>query len=389
MQSSASPTNARERVAIRTGSAWLAHFAAVWLLCFLANACSKPGGLVILDPQNPARDYDVDMGAMPYGDMRERVVRMRNAEGRALSIIKVQAGCSCTTVQLAYVDAAGTRVSAPSVWGREAFVVPKDAILELKLRVDSKIVPLKNSTKRVDVRIQSDSEVDPFKTLEVHTIVEAPFAVMPASINLGQVAVGAIAQGKTQISRWNDTGEVVTGVLSKPDNLEVALETPEQIGLAMWRLTVRWLPPLERGVQLRSVVLSTSGPGGVGVGRPLEIQVQVLGIENVIAEPMLFAVPEHLDVNAGAGAVTLRSMVAGNRLFVTGARTEGPLSDSFKVTASADSPDDKGRSERWIVQLTCIRPIQFQRAFAGSVIVSLDDPITTEVRIPYSRKAAP
>ncbi|HUR27692.1 MAG TPA: hypothetical protein VM509_05860, partial [Planctomycetota bacterium] len=294
------------------------------LLSILASACSKPGGLVILDPQNPERDYDIDLGNMAYGDVREHVVKLKNAEGRAVAIQSVQAGCTCTSVKLASVDTHGMRVEAPSASDGQPFVLPKDAVLEVALRVDSKIVPVKNSTKRVLVRIQTDSVVDAFKTLEVHTIVEAPFVVVPPSIALGQVAVGAIAQGKTEISRWNDTGELVTGVLSKPDNMDVVLEAPEQLGLMMWRLHVRWFPPFERGSQMRSVVLSTTGPGGEGVGRPLEIQVTAIGVENVIAEPMLFTVPERLDVNGGAGAVTLRSMVKGNRLRVTGGRTEGP-----------------------------------------------------------------
>ena len=367
--------------------AWLALMALA-LSCF-AGACSHPGGLQILNPQDPARDYDIDMGTMPYGDAREHVVKLKNAEGRPVSISSVSAGCSCTSVKLSFTNASGERVSAPSVLGKAGFVLPKDAILEVALRVDSKFVPVKNQAKRVLVRIMSDSEVDPFKSLEVHTVVETPFFVVPAIINLGQVAVGAIAQGKTEISPAMGTGELVTGVLSKPDNMDVVLETPEQLGTLRWRVNVRWFPPLERGTQLRSVVLSTTGPKGVGEGRPLDIQVQALGVENVIAEPILFQVPQQLELNSGAGAVTLRSMVGGNRLFVTGTRTEGPISESFKATANPIDPDDRGRSERWIVQLTCIRPPQFQGAFTGSVIVSLDDPITPEVRIPYSRKAVP
>jgi hypothetical protein len=359
------------------------------LFLFVAGACTKPGGLVIQNPQDPARDYSIDMGTLSYGDSREHTVQIKNAEGRAVAIKNVSAGCACTAVRLSYLAADGARVEAPPTWGAAPFVLPKDALLDVQLTIDSKVAPAKNAPKLVRVLIVSDSEVDPFKALEVHVFVEAPFAVVPETINLGQVALGAIAQGKSEISRWTDTGEIVTGVLSKPDNMDVALETPEQLGMQMWRLTVRWFPPFERGIQLRSVVLSTTGPGGVGQGRPLEIRVQALGVDNVIAEPMLFSIPEHIEVNGGAGAVTLRSMVAGNRLFVTGARTDGPMSESFRASASAIAPDDKGRSENWLVQLTCIRAPQLQGAFSGYVIVSIDDPSTPEVRIPYTRKAAP
>ncbi|HTF87553.1 MAG TPA: hypothetical protein VK843_04030 [Planctomycetota bacterium] len=366
---------------------WTLLFAALLFCC--AGACSKPRGLVIQNPQNAERDYDVDLGTMPYGDRREHVVKMQNDEGRALSISNVQAGCSCTSVKLSYVDASGERVDAPLLWGNAPFVVPKGAILEVALLVDSKAVPVKNSAKRVSVRIQSDSEVEPFKTLEVHTLVEAPFMVIPQNINLGQVAIGAIAQGKAEISRWGNTGELLTGVLSHPDNMDVVFESPKELGFDMWRLTVRWFPPLERGTQMRSVVLSTTGPNGKGEGRPLEIQVQAIGVENVIAEPLLFQISEQLAPGAEVGSVTLRSLVGGNRLTVTGARAEGPMAESFRAVATAIEPDSKGRSERWSVTLSAISVPQAQGSYSGFVIVSLDDPATPEVRIPYSRKAAP
>src|SRR5688572_481029 len=206
--------HAASRLVRRLATACTLLVAACLLCC--AGACSKPAGLVILNPQNPDRDYDVDMGTMPYGDARQHVVRMKNAEGRALSISNVLAGCTCTTVKLSYVDAGGTRVNAPAMWGSAPFVVPEDAILEVALHVDSKTVPIKNSTKRVGVRIMCDSKVEPFKTLEVHTIVEAPFLVVPSRINLGMVAVGSIAQGRSDITLSANTGDRVTGVLSKP-----------------------------------------------------------------------------------------------------------------------------------------------------------------------------
>lgn len=353
----------------------------------LAVACSKPGGLVILDPRNPARDYDIDLGQMQYGEVREHVVRMKNAEGRPVAISQVSAGCSCTSTRLAYTDDQGVRVEGPMIFGEQPFMLPKDAILEITLHVESKVVPSPNSVKRVIVRIQTDSEVDPSKTLEVHMFVEMPFWVIPKIINLGRVPIGGIAQGKTQITQALGTGELITGVLSKPDNMDVALETPEQIGSMMWRLNVRWFPPIGRGTQLRSIVLATTGADGQGEGRPLEIPVQAIGVEDIIAEPMLFSVPEQLEPNSGAGAVKLRSLVAGNRVFVTAVRVEGPQAESFRASAIAIEPDAGGRSENWMVQLTCNRPPQTSAAFSGSVVVQLDDPVHPEVRIPYLRKA--
>ena len=50
----------------------------------------------MIEPQNPERDYDVDLGRMPFGEKRSHVVRFRNAEGRDLTVRKVTASCSCT-----------------------------------------------------------------------------------------------------------------------------------------------------------------------------------------------------------------------------------------------------------------------------------------------------
>lgn len=359
------------------------------LLVLVSGGCSKPKGLVILNPQNPERDYDFDLGRLALGEVREYVVQLKNAEGRPLSIREVASGCSCTTPKLSYLNEQGARVEGPILWNQQAFVVPKDAVIELALRVESKLVPNPNAVKRVIVRIQTDSEVDPAKTLEVHMVVDVPFYVVPKMINLGRVPIGGIAQGKTEISRAMGTGELILGVLSKPENVDVVLETPEDLGAMFWRVHVRWFPPHEHGAQMSSVLLSTSGPHGVGEGPPLEIQLLTIGVEDVVADPMLFSLPQRLEINSGAGAVQLRSMVGGNRILVTGATPEGPFAECFRASATAISPDANGRSEQWIVQLTCTRPPETSEAFSGHVVVNLDDAVTPIMRIPYQRKLNP
>ena len=62
-------------------------------LALLACACSPaPRGWVILDPQDPERDYDIDLGRLQFGEVRLHVVRLRNEEGRPVAVRQVTAG---------------------------------------------------------------------------------------------------------------------------------------------------------------------------------------------------------------------------------------------------------------------------------------------------------
>lgn len=346
------------------------------------------GGLRILNPQNPDLDYNFNLGRLAFGESREFAIELANDSGRTLRVSRITPSCSCTSATIAYTAPGGERVDGPRAFDQRGFDVPADARLELTLRVDSRLVPAKNAAKLVRVVIESDSTVDPFKVIEAHVVVDMPFYVIPQVLDLGQVPIGGIAQGHVDITPAMGGGERIVDVLSKPDGFEVALEGPEHFGSDRWRLSVRWFPPLVRGSAQRSVVLSTTGAGGQGEGPPLEVRVQAIGVDDVIAEPMAFDVPARVDAGGGAGAVTLRSLVKGTRIQIGAMRLDGPHAEHFRLAATPVAPDEMGRSEQWTVQLICVTPVVGSGAFAGVATLELINASTPDVRIPYLRKAS-
>lgn len=356
-----------------------------------SSSAAKPadrGGLRILNPQNPDLDYNFNLGRLAFGQSREFVVELANDSGRTLHVSRITPSCSCTTAAIAYTTPDGQRVDGPRAWDDRGFDVPADARLALTLRVDSRLVPAKNAAKLVRLVIESDSSVDPFKVIEAHVVVDMPFYVIPQVLDLGQVPIGGIAHGHVDITPAMGGGERIVDVLSKPDGFEVALEGPQQLGGDRWRLNVRWFPPLDRGSAQRSVVLSTTGAGGQGEGPPLEIRVQAMGVDDVIAEPMAFDVPARVDAGGGAGAVTLRSLVKGTRIQIGAMRLDGPHADHFRLTATPVAPDELGRSEQWTVQLLCVTPVAGSGAFAGVATLELINASAPDLRIPYLRKGS-
>src|SRR5690606_33917896 len=70
----------------------------------------EPAAFEFLDPQHSAHPNWVDMGNIPIGEIHEATVRMKNVEGRPITIQSVQAGCSCTLPELVAVLPSGERI---------------------------------------------------------------------------------------------------------------------------------------------------------------------------------------------------------------------------------------------------------------------------------------
>ena len=345
-----------------------------------------PGGLAVVDPPNPAYAVDVPLGDLDYGETVEHVVKLRNLEDRPLTIKKVEAGCSCTLPTIATTAPDGSRIVGNPRREGDLLVVPPGGECELTVSVDTRLSPSRNARKRVLVRIDSDSPSDPYLTLEVHFTVIFPFQITPAIIDLGHLAINGGGSGSTDIVPIGGTGHRVLGVLDCPPELECDLVPVTRMGENIWVLHARWLPPLAPGYSRRLVKLSTSGPDGLGEGRPLEIQVQTNGIPDVTASPTRLVFPAAESVTPNLALVHVQAHLPGQKLKVRSTEILGPAADALQVLCEPIEPDQEGRAARLEVQLT-MEPDVAPAAFSGVVRIEFEDGEAEPLEIQYVRLA--
>ena len=350
------------------------------------------GGLAVVDPEDPEHPWSIELGAVPDGETVERVVRLENrlrsADGEPLplQIRSILSGCSCTLPSIAYVAADGTRVEGDPRAKNGVITLPPGAVAELVLRLDTRSAPVKNRPKLVVIRIITDSPSDPYLSLEARFLVDAPFGAAPPGINLGAVGVNVGGAGATDLYAVHpDQQRELVAVIEAPPNVEAELER-KPIGHGLWTLRARLLPPIPHGYQEHVIRLSTTGPGGIGEGRPFEVRLAAQGAPDVqiLPERLLLAVPP------GGGAeraeAEILSRIPGQSFAVLGARLEGGASERLRVELVPVSPDQDGRSGRWLVHLVASVPLA-EAAVAGKLVLSLDDPQFPELQAAYLKLA--
>jgi hypothetical protein len=350
------------------------------------------GGLAVVDPEDPEHPWSIELGTVPDGETVERVVRLENrlraadGEPMPLTIRSILSGCSCTLPSISYAAADGTRVHGDPRAGNGVITLPPGAVAELVLHVDTRSAPVKNRPKLIVIRIVTDSPSDPYLSLEVRVLVDAPFGAAPPLINLGPVGVNAGGAGAVDVYAVHPEQErEIVRVLEAPPNVETELER-KPLGPGLWTLRARLLPPIPQGHQEYVIRLGTTGPGGIGEGRPFEVRLAAQGTPDVqiLPERLLLAVPP------GGGAeraeAEILSRIPGQRFAVVGARLEGGASDRLRVELVPASPDQDGRSGRWLVRLVASEPL-VEPAVAGKLVLRLDDSQFPELQAAYLKLA--
>jgi hypothetical protein len=372
-------------------SAWLAAATFGLLAASCENARKPPagGGLVVVNARDAALPNDWDLGRVDYGQAPECTVKLENRDRTPIQIRSITPGCSCAVPSVSYTSASGELVRGHlTAIDGPILELPPGAVADLRVVVDTKLVAARNTTKRVVIRIVTNSPATPFVTLEVHLIVDFPFQVVPAIINLGEVPIGVGAASGADIVAIGPRGERVVGILSKPDVLEATLEDIANMPEPGWRLNVRWMPPLTLGPQSATVVLKTSRPAGEGEGRPLDVTVQAIGVADIGCSPTQLTFGAPGSDRGDVAEVELATRVPGQRLAVQVARIEGDDAASLRATVAPIEPDERGASTRWRVQLHC-DPALGPKALGGALVLALDDANTPELRIAYSRAPKP
>ncbi len=345
----------------------------------------QPSAFEFLEPQHSAHPNWVDMGNIPIGEIHEATVRMKNVEGRAITIQSVQAGCSCTLPELVAVLPGGQRIVGDMRSRTAILTAPPDSVVELKLRVDSAQAPVKNKDKIVIVRMTTDSPSTPYLTVEARMRIHAPLQAIPPDIHLERVGENAGGQGFTDITPMAPSGEEVVEVLEAPPGVVARIERHEISGIGLWRLHARLEPPTALGYQERWITLRTTGPGGEGEGRPLKVKVRWTGAPDVEIAPARMLFLRSGETGAMRASAELISHMPGHRVRVVSHSLEGASEEQLKVSITPLGADEEGRAPRWQIALDPRVPLPDN--FDGVLKLELDDPQYPRVEVAFFRRS--
>jgi hypothetical protein len=148
----------------------------------------------------------------------------------------------------------------------------------------------------------------------------------------------------------------------------------------VWVVEARLDPPLVRGA-LRGVLrFATQEPGGAN-GREFELPYSANVVGDLIADPQRLV---FRGTSPGAeGSADLASLLAGQRLRVTGVELPEAHRPYLAASAVALDPDDAGTSPRWRITLTQRAPEPAGEILSGVLSVHLADPQNPSYALPY------
>lgn len=362
---------------------------AVALLALAFAACSPeaaagPGrGLVLLPYDGPlargveSRDPRLnfhDFGRVHDGDTVTRVFRLENTDPVPVAITRVDPGCGCTVPALRAVLPDGTVVQGEPAASKapKLLEVPPGAIFELELAIHTRDVTTKNQDKLVTVRLTTDSPNGYFLTLELHILVEKPFAVVPGTLAFGLVPENGGKEAKVEIVRAGRFAHALGELVSVPPGVSAELLQEERNFVPVWTLRARLEPPLERGPRNLTVVIATTDEDGAP-GRALEVPLTAQVVADLASDPARLVFRTAPDAE-GEGALELFSLLPGHRLRVRGVEVPPEHAAWLAAETLALAPDDDGASARWRITLRSRPPYPAGQALSGSVRVLLDDP---------------
>lgn len=343
----------------------------------LFSACAEEtaGGLVVLDPSNPARPFFHDMGTIPHGSRREWVVRMQNRDPVPVTIRSVNVPCACTRAKsVRLVDEQGKVLAEGDPESREMVLqVPAGGLFELVIGVyTASIRP--NSEKLAMLNLVTTSKVTPFLAFELHVNPQKLFSVTPGEARLAEIPRGYGGSLKISImtglrgseARLLEVLEASPGVEAELDHIFVNNEH-------VWGLTVRVLPNQPPGAFRGKVVLSASDAEDQGADRRLEVLVWAQIVEDVAITPLILNFGNLQLGVEGQLRTKVRALVPGARVKVLSAEVSGDVADHLSVEFSAAGyVDSDGRSETWNVVLYADTEMPRGR-FRGALTVRLDD----------------
>jgi hypothetical protein len=315
-----------------------------------------------------------DFGRVSDGDTVTHTFRMQNSDPRPIAITRVDPGCGCTVASLRAVHADGTVEAGLPISSKapKLLTVAPGDVLELEVRIATRDIVVKNAHKLITLRVLTDSPNGYFLTLEVHILVEQPFAVVPGTLALGYVPENGGGEGKVEIVPSGGFHYRLKELLPLPEGVHAELVEELRNEMTLWTLRAGLSPPLPRGPRMVTLKIATEESEGVP-GREVEVPLTATVVSDLGSEPerIVFAAPRG---SAARGSCELYSRLKGQRLRVLG--LELPEGQRAFLTARYEPVeiDDDGTSLRWRITLETQPPLPEGPMLAGGIALRLDDP---------------
>jgi len=382
------------------------------LICTLPCGCggseysgATDQGLVVLDSAEPVEDgpeiddhghehaprdgsehelrpYFHDFGRIPDGKVASHTFKLKNTDRLPLTIIRMSPSCGCTVPAVRYIDADGNPVIGQPSNEPEILVIPPQAEVELTVSVDTASIRSKNIQKLMQVRITTDSQNDPYLTLECSLMVEQAFRVDGNIVSLGKLPTSVGGFANSEVSQIGSTGAVLTGIGATPPGIEAKLTRSDIIGRGVWNLLVTASPPLELGNYTGEIELTAQT--GEGEAHPSWfVEYRGTVVPDILVSPNRIIFEDFRSDGIASVDAEVRSMIPGARFAITGAEVDGPMKEFIEVEWSPIGDPDATSSSSWSVRATARPDIQ-DRRFSGTITIKTDDSQTPRIDIIYA-----
>ena len=369
------------------------------LLLFLAGCGPAPApegdgeGLVLLPYEGPlARGVESrdprpnfhDFGRVPDGERVIRVFQLRNTDPRDVSITRVDPGCGCTVAALRVVRADGTVEKGEPIRSNseKLLTVGPGELAEIEVVVNTRDISSKNVDKLVTMRVLTDSPNGYFLTLEVHILVEKPFAVVPGRLDLGRIPASGGGRGKVEIVQSGHFYYELKELLPTPEGVFAELSHEIRNGSPVWTLHAELAAPLPRGPYDETLLIATEEAPGQP-GRELEVQLTALVVGDFAADPQRIVFAGSRDT-ALRSSSEFRSLLGGHRLRLTGVTVPEEHRPFLTAVLEPVDPDDDGSSLRWLITMETVPPLPADETMlSGRLVLALDDPQHPEQELEY------
>jgi hypothetical protein len=341
------------------------------------------GGLV-LEHSNADRPYFHDFGNVLYGEQLRHTFELVNTEGRALVIKDMLPSCGCTTPRVSYVGGDGERVDGSVERGREVATIPPATKVEIEVAIDTTLVETPNLDKLSQVRVRTDSDTNPYLTLELHLKVIKAFRAVPGKLELGLTPQSVGKSARTDISTCvKGDGSRIKAITAVEGTFTAELQESVARGETFWILVATAPPGLPIGPQRGRVTLSTTNADGTGDGAAFSVPILAQVAPDIVVSPGILQL-SNVDRSTGATLrAELLALVPGARVKVLATRLEGEASDDLELTVEASAPDEFGRAQRHEITFRA-KPGLKAAYFRGTAVFETDDPGLPRIAVPYA-----